>query len=89
MSKHSAKSGEQLWKKIKLKIVAPQTDRPLVRVLYAKPGQGFTKALIADVLAAASLEVQEAFPTHQFRMVQVGEAEFNFVPTGIRIANAS
>jgi hypothetical protein len=87
--KRVSETGEVLHKQLLIKILIPQSDRFHRSVIKAEAGTGMNKQMITDYLAAASLEVQEAFPTHQFRMVQVGEAEFNFVPTGIRIANAS
>jgi hypothetical protein len=78
-------TGETLYKRITMKIFAPQTDKPHIQVIKASPGSLLGKQHIADLLAAASLEIRDAFPTHQYKLIQRTPNEFTFVPTGVRI----
>ena len=81
-----SQTGERLFKRVTIKIIIPQIDRPHVQIIKADPGTFLTKQHITDLLAAAALEIQDAFPTHQYRLVELSANEFKFVPTGLRIA---
>lgn len=75
----------KLYKRVTLKIFPPQHDKPHIQVLKANPGTRFGKEEITDILAAAALEIAEAFPRHQYKLVPIGPNAFNFLPTGSRV----
>ena len=63
---------------VKLKLFAPGNKKFKVQRVLAGKGRHFTPERIDLILAAFVEKVEEKLPG-QYRMVQIGRAEFNFI----------
>lgn len=67
-------------RKIVFKVFDSANRRVLRRVVIAAPkGKRFTPKGVDDNLESFVNELDRKVPGHQYRLVQVGPAEFNFV----------
>lgn len=55
-------------------------------VVQAPPHRLFTEASIDGAVENFGMDLEKAYPNSEFRLVQVGPAEFNFIWAGTRNA---
>lgn len=79
------KSGTPLQKKVLVRLFKPDGSCQNIKFLAAK-GRGFTDSGIDELLMDVASKVEKAFPEHEFEMVQITHAQFNFVCRGKRVA---
>lgn len=82
------KSGNPLEKRILVCLFKPDGSCQKVRFL-APPGRAFSDSGIDELLMDFVTKVDKAFPGHEFEMVQVSRAQFNFVCRGEKIAQVT
>jgi hypothetical protein len=71
-------------KKVKLRIFSPQNASSVVRYIRAPAGKQFSPSGIDNILESAVNHLDKNFPYDEFSMVQIGQAEYNFVWKGER-----
>jgi len=73
------KSGEQIYKKVKAKIFFPGNQKHVVKELRAPVGKGVNAEGIDNWLKSLAEAIEKQFPGHEYRLVTLGPASFNFV----------
>ncbi|MGH9780336.1 MAG: hypothetical protein ACRD33_00835 [Candidatus Acidiferrales bacterium] len=69
---------------IRVKIFGPENGEPRRHRFRAGNGHIFTEEGVASVLEHVGNHLEQKFPGQDFRMVEIGEGEFNFVWAGSR-----
>jgi hypothetical protein len=72
---------------MRIKIFWPRNSRCSYQTLRAKPGEGFTDFQIELILGRVLGHVEQKFPAHEYSIVPVGPAAFNFVWRGEKPGN--
>src|SRR5262249_17972302 len=78
-----SKHGARLYKRMQVKIFPPAGKTRTI-VLRAPAGKWITAETIEKQLEQAVEGVEKAWPRHEFRLVPIGAAAFNFVCNGER-----
>jgi hypothetical protein len=89
MGRLKSKSGEVLYKKIKLKIFYPGNQKHVVKELRAPAGRGITESAIADWLKSFADGIEKAWPEHEYRLVELAPNSFNFVWQDYKVKEAA
>lgn len=83
--KLTGKNGKPLLKSLRLKVFRPDGTCQNVR-LTAPPHKGYSEENVDALLAEFAEKLETLFPAHEFRMVEIPPAQFNFVCRGERAA---
>lgn len=67
---------------IRIKIFAPGNKKHKVYIFRAPNGRSFVEAGVEDILSKVVAEVEKMYPEHEYGMVQVGKADYNFLDRG-------
>jgi len=78
-----SKDGARLYKRMQIKIFPPAGKTRTFK-LRAPAGKWLTAETIEKQLEQAVEGIEKAFPRHEFRLVPIGPAAFNFVCAGER-----
>ena len=73
-------NGERLYKSVLVTVVFPDNKKKVRNLHRAAPGQGFNANAIQEILWQWATKVEQDFYPQEFRLVELGPAEFNFVP---------
>lgn len=79
MKKLFTENGARLYRTIRIKIYSPGNAKFDKRIIQAPPRKGYTEEQIQKVLEEYVEKLTTAMPGHEYRLVEVGEATFNFV----------
>jgi hypothetical protein len=79
------KRGNQLFKRITVKVFHPNGKAERVRVMPVK-GNLFTEKTIDEILEHLSERLEASYPQHEFSLVELGADKFNFVCRGPKLA---
>jgi len=71
-------------KAVTIRVIMPPGQKSSKRVFRAPDGQLFAPAGVSRVINACECELTKMFPEWKFKLVQVDEADFNFVYDGLR-----
>jgi hypothetical protein len=81
-SKELPKPAHTVAKIIRIKIFDPGNNKHKVYIFRAPNGRSFIEAGVEDILGKVVAEVEKMYPEHDYRMVQVGRADYNFLDCG-------
>ncbi len=73
------KAAQVLHKQVHFKIFWPGNKRRTMQALRAKPGESFTAEQIEWLVERVAQHVKTWFPGHEYSLVPLGPAQFNFV----------
>lgn len=74
-----AKSGEQLFKAVRIRIFHPGNKRSVTQFHRAQQGQGITAQGIDSILKHTADKIETSWPSEEYSMVQLSPSSFNFV----------
>ncbi|MBZ5700270.1 MAG: hypothetical protein LAN84_00325 [Acidobacteriia bacterium] len=78
--KHFAPGGKsRLWKCVTLRVFNVWNNGKTTRKFRAKPGHGYSEEAIEKMLEETANDLERRLPQHEYSLVQVGPAAFNFV----------
>ena len=81
--KHFSEGGhEQLWKRVTIRTFNVENRGSFVRTFRARPGNGYSEKNIEKLLEQVAEQIERRFPGHEYELVELGEARFNFVWRG-------
>ena len=78
-----SKDGARLYKRMQIKIFPPAGKTRTIQ-LRAPAGKWITAETIEKQLEQVVQGIEKAWPRHEFRLVPIGPAAFNFVCAGER-----
>jgi hypothetical protein len=79
----SPKIYQRTIKRVTCKLFLPN-HKPIVKKWRAPAGQQFPQAVVDRIVENLIEDLDKSFPREDFRMVQIGPTEFNFVYAGLR-----
>lgn len=79
-----SRDGSRAHKTIVLRVFNPENKGSIVTKVRAKPRCAFGDAEIDSILESAAGQVEKQFPWHDYQLVELGQARFNFVWRGFR-----
>lgn len=82
-------TGERIHRRVIVKVFDAAGTMTAHRILRAKPGHGIGAEGIEGILFQVADELEAKYPDDDFRLVPIGEAQFNFVWRGKRGKAAS
>jgi hypothetical protein len=71
-------------KEILFRIFEPGNKASRLLKLRAKPGAFYNEEAVDAALLLAAEKVEAVYPSHEYTVVQIGPAHFNFVWVGAR-----
>jgi hypothetical protein len=78
--------GGQIWTSVTFRVFNEENRGSTVRRIRAGQGKGFTGRAIENMLDEISEDLEKRFPAFEYSLVPLGEAHFNFVWRGYRVA---
>jgi hypothetical protein len=69
-------------KVVRVKIFTPGNKKHKVYIFRAPAGRTFVEDGIDDIVEKCAAEVEKMYPEHEYGLVKVGKADFNFVHRG-------
>lgn len=81
-------NGDRVFKLVIVRVFNIGNKGSYVTRHRARPGHGISEEAIDKRLEQVADQIEKRFPGHEYRMVEVGEAQFNFVWIGRREAPA-
>lgn len=82
------KNGDRLFPWVKVRVFTPGNKQSKLQLVRAGNKKGFTSEGVDHVLDSACTWLEQRWPDQEFRMVQVGPTQYNFVHVGERKVSA-
>jgi hypothetical protein len=79
MGKMFSKTGDPLYRTVRIKVFAPGNAQVEKRIVTAPGGQGYSEDGVQQLLDDTANRIEHAMPGHEYRLVALGPATFNFV----------
>jgi hypothetical protein len=86
--KHT-KEGDPLYHCVLIRVFNVGNDGKTTKKFLAGPGKGYTFEAIEKMLELVAADLERRLPDHDYQIVQITPASFNFVWRGKRGAPAS